>query len=192
MEVADAPAQLDYLCDDCRAHFAELRHNLDVLDIAYVVDKNIVRGLDYYTRTVFEFVSDNVGTQGTICGGGRYDGLVEEFGGPATPAVGFALGVERLLLELEGQGVNIPEPPKIDLYVVSFPDTADEGLRLVQRLRRQGLACATDIMGRSMRAQMKYANRIDARYTLVLGASELESDRANVRKMDDVQPLKSH
>lgn len=183
--VKDAPVQLDMLCDECAAHFEELKAILDELGLPYEIDTHIVRGLDYYTKTVFEFVSEHVGTQGTITGGGRYDGLIAEMGGQDTPAVGFALGVERLLMELESQGVELPgeEPPA--LYIVSFPDTSRQAAKLCSQVRAAGLACAMDVMDRSFRAQMKYADRINARYLAVLGTDEIKSREFNLRDMKD-------
>ena len=145
----------------------------------------MVRGLDYYTRTVFEYVSTHVGTQGSICGGGRYDGLVEMLGGKATPAVGFAMGIERLLLEVEAQGVDLPAAEAPDLYIVSFPDTAVSAMALTQRLIRSGLMVQTDVMERSFRAQMKQADRSGARYMLLLGAEELSKREFLLKRLAD-------
>ncbi|NLJ94644.1 MAG: histidine--tRNA ligase, partial [Clostridiaceae bacterium] len=141
--------------------------------------------LDYYSRTVFEFVSENVGTQGTICGGGRYDGLVEELGGPQTPAVGFALGVERLLLEMESQNIKFPEESPVDLYILSFPDTISKVASLSHKLRAQDITVEYDLMNRSFKAQMKHANRVKAKYLIVLGADEINSGRAQLKRMVD-------
>ncbi len=171
--IENAPSQLDYLCPECADHFDKLKTALAELGITYNINRSMVRGLDYYTRTVFEYVSTHVGTQGSICGGGRYDGLVEMLGGKATPAVGFAMGIERLLLEVEAQGVDLPAAEAPDLYIVSFPDTAVSALALTQRLIRSGLMVQTDVMERSFRAQMKQADRSGARYMLLLGAEEL-------------------
>ncbi|NSW91303.1 MAG: histidine--tRNA ligase [Firmicutes bacterium] len=182
--VKDAPALLDNLCGECKAHFEGLRAGLDNLEINYNINKNIVRGLDYYTRTVFEFVSSNVGTQGTICGGGRYDGLVELFGGPKTPGIGFALGVERLLMEMESQGIEIAKPEGIDIYIAPIGDTADRyAEKLVYQLRSVGVNAEKDVMGRSLKAQMKYADKLGATYTVVIGDNEIESNRAVLKNM---------
>ena len=181
---ADAPALLDNLCGECLAHFEGLRSGLENLGIAYNVDKSIVRGLDYYTKTVFEFVSENVGTQGTICGGGRYDGLVETCGGAPTPGIGFGLGIERLLLELDSQGIQIPEPAAMDLYIATIGGKADTfAQRLVYKLRAQGVGADTDHMGKSLRAQMKYADKMGYTYNIVLGDEEIESNRAVLKNM---------
>ncbi|HZJ68377.1 MAG TPA: histidine--tRNA ligase [Candidatus Eisenbacteria bacterium] len=183
--IKNAPLQKDYLCSECQNHFNKLCAQLDHLAIEYEVEGHIVRGLDYYTRTVFEFVSENVGTQGTICGGGRYDGLVEELGGQATPAVGFALGVERLLMELESQNVSLPVMQNPDLYIVSFPDTLNQAAHIAMDLRKNNIRAEYDLMSRSFRAQMKYADRIQAKYLFVLGEDELKTEKIKLRNMAD-------
>lgn len=180
-----APALLDNLCGPCTAHFEGLKSGLENIGIRYNIDKNIVRGLDYYTRTVFEFVSENVGTQGTICGGGRYDGLVETCGGQPAPGIGFGLGIERLLLEMESQGVQIPEPSGMDLYVASVGDNAGSfAQQLVFKLRSQGVGAESDHMGRSLKAQMKYADKMGFSYIIVLGDDEIESNKAVLKNME--------
>lgn len=180
----DAPVILDYLCDDCQAHFDELKERLDALDIEYKVNPTIVRGLDYYTRTVFEFVSTNIGSQGTVCGGGRYDGLVEEIGGPSTPGVGYGLGKERLLLTMEACGVEIPEPDKTEVFIAVMGEEAKlVGLKLMGELRRAGVAVQMDIMGRNVKNQFKYANRIGAKKTVVIGADELANNSFAIKDM---------
>lgn len=180
----DAPALLDNLCSDCQAHFDGLQKHLALLGIEPVIDRGIVRGLDYYTRTVFEFISENVGTQGTICGGGRYDGLVESVGGQPTPGIGFALGVERLLMELSAQAVAQPEPAWIPLYFAPMDPTRDLAGVLCARLREQGIAATTDLVGRSLKAQLKYAAKT-ARHVVVLGEDEAASGRAKLRDLQD-------
>ncbi|HHW48886.1 MAG TPA: histidine--tRNA ligase [Clostridiaceae bacterium] len=181
---AEAPALIDNLCEECREHFEGLKAGLDNLNINYNVDKGIVRGLDYYTRTVFEFVSSNVGTQGTICGGGRYDGLVEICGGPSTPGIGFALGVERLLLEMDSQNISIPEPEGAYIFIATIGEKADRyAERLVYQLRENGISAEKDVMDRSLKAQMKYADKLGVTYTVVLGDEEIESNRAVMRNM---------
>ncbi len=180
----DAPALADHLCDDCRAHFDGLQENLNILGISYEIDKSIVRGLDYYTKTVFEFVSDHVGTQGTICGGGRYDGLIEEFGGAPTPGIGFALGLERLLMEVDAQGVLIGAPQPPTLYLAALGKKGEEAARrLCYTLRKRGVRAETDLMGRSLKAQMKYAGKQNFRYVAVLGDEELETGKLRLRNM---------
>lgn len=183
---AGAPKILDFLCDDCRAHFDAVQKYLQAMDIAFTVNPTIVRGLDYYTRTVFEFVSSEIGAQGTVCGGGRYDGLLEELGGKPMPACGFGMGIERLLLLMEAQGVPFPEPKKCDVYLVSMGEEA--GLKaavLAEQLREEGLSAQFDTVGRGLKAQMKYADKIGAAYTVVLGDAELESRRVNLKNMRD-------
>ncbi|NMA66159.1 MAG: histidine--tRNA ligase [Clostridiaceae bacterium] len=182
--VKDAPALLDHICADCKEHFESVLEKLNSIGIPFNIDKGIVRGLDYYTRTVFEFVSKNIGSQGTVCGGGRYDGLVEECGGAPTPGIGFALGVERLLLEIRSQGIEIPKPEAPDIYIGSIGNKA--GLvceKLAWQLRGQNITCIKDIMGRSIKAQMKYADKIGAKYVLILGDNEVESNKAQLKDM---------
>lgn len=180
----DAPVGLDYLCDDCREHFEGLKARLDALGIAYTVNPRIVRGLDYYTKTVFEFVSGQIGAQGTVCGGGRYDGLVEELGGAPTPALGFAMGLERLLLVLEAGKAEFPDPVGCDVYFASMGQAAAlKAIRLCGALRREGICAQCDLMNRSVKAQMKYANKLGARYTMVLGDDELASGSARLKNM---------
>lgn len=181
---AGAPHILDYLCDDCKAHFEQVKAGLDSLHIAYEVDPSIVRGLDYYTRTVFEFVSGDLGAQSTVCGGGRYDGLVEEMGGKPTPALGFALGIERLLLIMEAQKVEFPAPESCELYIASVDGAAQkEAFRIACGMRECSIRAAFDEAGRSLNAQMKYAGKIGAQFTLVLGGDELQSGIGVVKNM---------
>jgi len=181
---AHAPALLDNLCKECGEHFESLKARLDNLEIIYNIDKNIVRGLDYYTKTVFEFISCNVGTQGTICGGGRYDGLVELCGGKPTPGVGFALGVERLLMEMESQDVLIPQPRGVEIYFAAVGGNAvNFAEKLVYMLRKRGISAECDLTGRSLKAQMKHADRIGATYAVVLGDREIESNRCVLKNM---------
>ena len=182
---ADAPLVLDYICDDCRAHFQTVQKHLDMMNIPYTVNPRIVRGLDYYTRTVFEFVSTDIGAQGTVCGGGRYDGLVEELGGPHTPALGFGLGIERLLLTMHAQGIGFPEPDRCMLYIATMGERAAlEASAIANELRREDFSAAFDLCGRSLKAQMKYAAKLNAEYTLVLGDNELDSGVYTVKNMD--------
>ena len=181
---AKAPRILDYLCDECREHFARVREGLDDAGVKYEVDPSVVRGLDYYTRTVFEFVSSDLGAQSTVCGGGRYDGLVEEMGGRPTPALGFGLGLERLLLVMEAQKAEFPPQKTCDLYIAALGGEAQrEAFRAVCALRKNSVAAACDEMGRSLNAQMKYAGRIGARFTMVLGGDELKTGKAALKNM---------
>ena len=185
-EVAkDAPKVLDYLCEDCDRHFKSVQRYLRAMDIPFSVNAGIVRGLDYYTRTVFEFVSDAIGAQGTVCGGGRYDGLVEELGGSPTPACGFGLGIERLRLLMEAQGIEFPEAQRPDIYIApANADCSFEAMRLTEELRRFGLTALTDVSGRSIKAQMKYANKTNALFTMILGEDEIASKHGKVKNMD--------
>ena len=184
-EVAkDAPVVLDYLCDDCRAHFEGLKKRLDALGVPYTVNPRIVRGLDYYVRTVFEFVSSDLGAQSTVCGGGRYDGLIKSLGGPDQPGIGYAMGVERLLMVMKAQGIEIPAPAACDLYIGSIGEEASvEALRLCGILRGEGFSAECGIVGRSVKAQMKYADKIGARFSMVLGDNELAEKKATVKNM---------
>lgn len=181
---ATSPKMIDYICDDCRAHFDGVKSRLDAMGIAYTINPSIVRGLDYYTRTVFEFVSTEIGAQGTVCGGGRYDGLVEEMGGPHLPSLGFGMGLERLLMLMKAQGVPFPEDKKPELYIVPMGDAAGvAAVGYCEQLRREGFAALTDLNGRGLKAQMKYANKLNVGYTLVLGDDELSAGKANVKNM---------
>ncbi len=181
---AGAPRALDYLCDGCRTHFGEVKSLLDEAGIRYTVDPSIVRGLDYYTRTVFEFVSDAAGAQGTVLGGGRYDGLLSAFGAKPTPAVGFGAGIERLLMVMEAENVPLPEPPKIDCYLAGMDaPSRKKAFVLAEELRRAGLSCETDLLDRSLKAQMKYADKIGARFVAVIGESELEEGVVQLKDM---------
>lgn len=182
---AGAPVMLDYLCGDCRAHFDAVRACLEEAEIAYEIDPRIVRGLDYYTRTVFEFVSDALGAQSTVCGGGRYDGLIDELGGPHLPSLGFGMGLERLMLILEAKGAKFPAPPRCEVYLVSMGEQAARRcFGIATRLRDGGVSAECDTVGRSLKAQMKYADKIGARYTIVVGDNELESGRARLKNME--------
>ncbi len=186
----DAPVVLDYLCDDCKAHFEGLKKRLDALNIAYVVNPRIVRGLDYYNKTVFEFVSGDIGAQSTVCGGGRYDGLLKSLGGNDQPALGFAMGIERLLMVAEAQGVEIPAPQPCDLYIASIGEEASiRALQLVTDLRNEGFYAECDTMGRSVKAQMKYADKIEAQFSMVLGDNELADNKANIKNMQTGESL---
>ncbi len=181
---AGAPKILDYLCPDCKQHFEKVQSYLTALNVKFTVNSSIVRGLDYYTRTVFEFVSTQVGTQGTLCGGGRYDGLIEELGGGNVPAIGFAAGLERLLLA----GVNAPQAPAPVIYVGGMDELSRlKAFELVNGLRAQNIAAECDLMGRSVKAQLKYADKIGAEFTAIIGGSELESGACNVKRMRDGQ-----
>ena len=181
----DAPAIIDYICEDCSKHFESVKKYLDKMNIEYSVNPRIVRGLDYYTRTVFEFVSTDIGAQGTVCGGGRYDGLIEELGGPHVPSLGFGLGTGRLLMLLEAQGIELPKPSGCDIYIAPMGENASyEAAAIVADLRAGGISAQTDVVGRSLKAQMKYADKIGAKYTMVLGDDEIASGKAKIKNMD--------
>lgn len=179
-----APKITDYLCDECKEHFAAVQKYLDAAGVEYKVNPTIVRGLDYYTKTVFEFVTDFIGAQGTVCGGGRYDGLIEELGGKHLPSLGFAMGIERLLMLMDKQGIEIPKPSGCDLYVAVMGENAAlKSFEIVKSVRDCGLAAETDVVGRGLRAQMKYADKIGAKFSLVLGDNEIEQGVAVVKNM---------
>ena len=181
---AGAPVMLDYLCDDCAAHFEEVKACLTDAGLSFELDPHIVRGLDYYTRTVFEFISDALGAQSTVCGGGRYDGLIEELGGAHVPSLGFGMGLERLLMVMEAKGVSFPETPVCEVYFASMGEAAARRcFTLTTKLRQGGVAAECDTVGRSLKAQMKYADKIGARYTLVVGDDELASGTARLKDM---------
>ena len=178
--VKNAPTLLDYICDDCREHFEQFKACLDAMGVKYTIDSGIVRGLDYYTKTVFEIISGDF----TVCGGGRYDGLVEELGGKSTPAVGFGLGIERLLLRLEENGVEIPKPDAVKLYIAPMGEGAiSAAQKLAYDLRKAGVSVDTDHLGRGLRASMKYADKLGAQNTLVLGDNEIETGKAKIKNM---------
>ena len=180
----NAPVTLDYLCEDCAEHFQSLKRELDLLGITYSVDPRIVRGLDYYTKTVFEFVARNIGAQATVCGGGRYDRLVESLGGPSLPGLGFGCGLERLLLALQESGVSLPEAPGPDIFIAAAGEAAaDRVSRLVHELRRAGVSAERDVTGRSLKAQMKYADKLRARFSLTVGGDELQSESGALKNM---------
>lgn len=181
----DAPLIIDYLCEECSDHFEKLKKYLSNFGIEYTVDPKIVRGLDYYTKTVFEFVTTEIGAQGTVCGGGRYDGLVEQLGGQHTPALGFGMGLERLLLLMEKQNCDYLSPKKCDIYFAVMGEAAlEKAMQLSKSLREYGYYAEYDMMGRSLKAQMKYANKIGAVFTVVIGDNEIADGKAKVKDMD--------
>lgn len=182
----NAPVVIDYLCDDCRDHFEKVKANLNAMGIDFKVNPKIVRGLDYYTRTVFEFVSGDIGAQSTVCGGGRYDGLIGQMGGPKTPSLGFAMGIERLMMVLSAQEAELPEVPTCDLFIATLGDNAIlKASALCYELRDEGYKVQTDICRRGLKAQMKYADKIGAKFTLVLGDNEVESGKATLKNMSN-------
>ena len=180
-----APKITDYLCEECETHFGEVRKYLTCAGVDFVINPTIVRGLDYYTKTVFEFVTDCIGAQGTVCGGGRYDGLIEELGGKHMPSLGFAMGLERILMVMDAQGIEIPNTDVCALYIATMGDDAKQkAFSLLRQVRECGTAAETDSVGRGLRAQMKYADKIGAKYSMVLGDNEIAENRAKVKNME--------
>lgn len=181
-----APEITDYLCDDCHKKFEAVKHYLDGLGISYTVDPRLVRGLDYYTNTAFEIQYPPLGAQSAVCGGGRYDGLVEEIGGPSTPGIGFAIGLERLLLALEMQ--NLIPAPKAQkrVYIAALgEDAVAEGFKIQEELRGLGVLTDMDLQGRSLKGQMKQAGKLDSQFTVIIGSNEMEKGAAAVKNMAD-------
>ncbi len=189
--IADgAPKTVDHLCDDCSSHFETLKSTLDLLGIEYNINPRIVRGLDYYRKTVFEFISDDIGAQSTICGGGRYDGLVQQLDGPALCGIGFGMGLTRIILALKAKA----EKEEAELPVVASPllyiaPMGEKGMmyamKTVAALRERGIFAECDLVSRSLKAQMKYADKIGAKYVLVVGDNELENNKAVLKNMSD-------
>ena len=181
-----APRTVDHLCESCASKFDMLKASLDAMGIEYVVDPAIVRGLDYYTGVVFEFIAEGIGAQSTVCGGGRYDGLVESIGGPALSGIGFGMGITRVILAMREAGLDkiVPAVPK--LYIAALGERAAvKALAIAERLRSEGKYVECDIVGRSLKAQMKYANKIGAEYTLIIGDSEIDAGKAQLKNMAD-------
>lgn len=182
----DAPKITDYLCDDCKAHFERLQSLLKIAGLDFKVNPYIVRGLDYYTRTVFEFVTTSLGSQGTVCGGGRYDGLISQIGGNSTPGVGFGMGIERVLMLMEAENVQIPDERPTDLYIATMGEKAyDMAFKMAYDLRLKGYKAEIDHMGRGVKAQFKYADKIKAKYVVVIGDNEIESGVVSLKNMQD-------
>ena len=189
--MADAPKITDCLCEECADHFAKLKELLTSAGISFTHDPRLVRGLDYYTKTAFEIKYPPLGAQSAVAGGGRYDGLIEEMGGNPTPAVGFATGLERLLLALESQNLLPEKNRSVDAYVVALGEAAQaEGFKLLNSLRQQGLSAAMDFAGRSMKAQMKQANKLGAKYSVILGEDEIAEGVVMLRSMEDSSQAK--
>ena len=179
-----APDFTHHLCDECRQHFATVQDYLTRLGVEYRLDSSLVRGLDYYTKTVFEIISRQLGAQGTVCGGGRYDGLIEEIGGEPTPGVGFALGLERLLLTLDQAGIELPGAEVLDVFVATIGEGAKgPAFELLQQLRRAGLRADQDYLGKSLKAQMKYANRAGVGRVVLVGEEEVARKVVTLRNM---------
>ncbi|MCT4509892.1 MAG: histidine--tRNA ligase [Tepidibacter sp.] len=183
-QIKDAPLMIDNICGDCKDHFEKVKVYLESMGINYVVDPKIVRGLDYYTKTAFEIISQDIGAQSTVCGGGRYDGLVEQLEGPKTPGIGFGMGIERLLLTLENNNIEIPKEDGIDIFVVTIGEKAEvESFKIIKSLRENNISCDKDHVGKSVKAQFKYSDKINAKYTIVLGDDEIEKDLATLKNM---------
>ena len=182
--VKEAPHTMDYVCEECRDHMTELTRLLDAVGIRYEMDPMLVRGLDYYTKTVFEIVSGMQGAQGTLCGGGRYDGLIHELGGPDMPAVGFGLGMERLLLIMDQLGIEVEKPQRYDIMLLGLGDAGREkAFVLSQKLRGLGFKADSDHVGRSVKAGMKYTDKAGAAFVLVIGDNEIAENRAQLKNM---------
>ena len=181
----DIPFMIDNLCDDCKEHFETLKKYLTEMGIDFVVDKTIVRGLDYYRKTAFEIISNDIGAQSTVCGGGRYDGLVELLGGPKDiSGIGFGLGIERLLLTLENNNIEIENPKSTDIYIATIGDAAKtRSFKIVKDLRANHISADNDHLDKSIKAQFKYSDKINAKYTVVIGDDELANDTATLKNM---------
>ncbi len=184
--VEQAPLMIDHLCEECDVHFAQLKEYLTALDIPFAVNPFIVRGLDYYTKTVFEVIADTIGAQGTVCGGGRYDKLIKQIGGPDLPGIGFGMGIERLLLVMESEHIEIPQPSVTDVFVCTQGNMARvAAMKIIDELRDRGCKADMDHCARSMKAQFKYADKIGAKTVIVIGDAELESGCVTVKDMQE-------
>jgi len=183
-QVEDAPSVIEHLCENCSTHFTEVRKNLDLLGVEYTVNKFMVRGLDYYVRTTFEFVTDQLGAQSAVCAGGRYDGLIEMLGGPKVPGIGFAMGIERLVLLLK-QGDGLEEKmEELDLFIAGLGDEASGfSFKLMHELRERGYRVDMDLDSKSLKSQMKQADKAGARFVVIIGSQELENKQAPLRNM---------
>lgn len=188
----NAPLMLNHLCDECKNDFEELKNNLDIMGVLYTVDPTIVRGLDYYTKTAFEFVSGELGAQSTVCGGGRYNNLIEQLGGDSVPGVGFAMGFERLLLTLEAENVKIEDTEKSDVLVAMLDKSnacKNYGLTLAKKLRNEGIKVQIDLLARNFKGQFKFADRIGAKYVIVIGEDEIKTDTLTLKNMANSQQI---
>ena len=180
----DAPVVTDYLCEECDKHFKKVQEYLKAMNIEYTINPKIVRGLDYYTKTVFEFISNSIGAQGTVAGGGRYDELVDELGGQKTPSLGFAMGLERLMMLMDAQNAPFPDASAPDLFVVALGDKATlKAVEIVKDMRAEGFTALMDLNQRSIRAQMKYADKLGAKFNIVIGDNEVENGTAKLKNM---------
>ncbi|MDO9069767.1 MAG: ATP phosphoribosyltransferase regulatory subunit, partial [Deltaproteobacteria bacterium] len=181
----DVPEMKDFLCGDCQTHFQAVQDRLKDIEIPFTLDKNLVRGLDYYTRTAFEVVSQHLGAQDALGGGGRYDGLMEDLGGIPAPGVGFGSGLERYVLALKNQGVNLPPEKRPDVYIATLGDEAvKKGSLLCSQLRQKGLVCEQELLGRSLKAQMREAGRLNVRYVALIGEDEIKKGVVTLKDMD--------
>ncbi len=181
----DVPLITYYICEECKDHFEGLQKILALMGLGFEINPRIVRGLDYYNRTAFEIISKEIGSQSTVCGGGRYDGLVEDIGGPATPGVGFGLGIERLILTLEKNNIEIPTPRGLEVFIVAMGSRAhDKALEISYKLRKNGVSVDIDHLGRSLKAQFKYSNKLNSLYTIVIGDDELDRGTISLKNMD--------
>jgi histidyl-tRNA synthetase len=185
-QLSDAPKMLDHLCEECDDHFSKLQSMLTVMNVPFQIDENIVRGLDYYTKTAFEFISRDIGAQSTVCGGGRYDGLMAEIGDIDLPGVGFGMGIERLLLTLEENDISFDMPSKTEVFIIVLGEKAKvKATGMAQNLRTKGIKTEMDHLDRSLKAQFKYANKIKVPYVVVMGEEEVEKGEINLKKMSD-------
>lgn len=183
--LTDIPFMADHICGDCKDHFEKLQEYLTEMEINYIVDKSIVRGLDYYKKTAFEIISNDIGSQSTVCGGGRYDGLVEQLGGPkGISGIGFAIGAERLLLTMENNNIEIENPTSTDIFIVTIGDKSKtKSFKLLKDLRTNHISADNDHLDRSVKAQFKYSDKINSKFTIVIGDDELENDSATLKNM---------
>ncbi len=179
-----APLMIDHLDADSIIHLDKLKTYLNAMKIDFVIDPYIVRGLDYYTKTAFEFVSNDIGSQSTVCGGGRYDGLIEELGGPKAPGVGFGLGIERLILLLDNLSIDINKKSSLDVFIASIGYEAEiEAFKILYALRKEGVSCEKDHIGRSLKSQFKYSDKLNSKHTIVLGEDEIKNNVVTVKDM---------
>ncbi|KDR96097.1 histidyl-tRNA synthetase [Peptoclostridium litorale DSM 5388] len=182
--ISDIPLMLDHICDECSDHFEKVKTYLQSMDVEFEIDPRIVRGLDYYSKTAFEIISEDIGAQSTVCGGGRYDNLVSELGGPDTPAIGFGMGIERLLLTIQNNDIELPVQKGLDIFIVTIGDVAQaESMNILSRLRENGISADKDHLGRSVKAQFKYSDKQNARFTVVLGEDEMKNDAVTLKDM---------
>ena len=186
--ISDIPLMLDHICDECSDHFEKVKTYLQSMDVEFEIDPRIVRGLDYYSKTAFEIISEDIGAQSTVCGGGRYDNLVSELGGPDTPAIGFGMGIERLLLTIQNNDIELPVQKGLDIFIVAIGDEAQaESMNILSRLRENGISADKDHLGRSVKAQFKYSDKQNARFTVVLGEDEMKNDAVTLKDMKTSQ-----